>query len=282
MPFPMFPPRSAPELDSPQTTRTPLCGRHIRNKELSGAVTAHRRRRLHSWRLQRGTLAAAQTAEPMARSFRPSYGGLTQEPPLILRELRTTASLTLLGFGVGFGTGYAAGRVRPLRRLGDAFDDAVRWARRQPARPQRGRRIQHGAAWVLIWTEVMLVAVFVPRDTIRNVRRIRASHAYSRQMPPEVTEAAIAAVTAHRPHDADRFTSLRVHVFPAGGHDLSNVLLLGADMPRTYLGLGNHKSSGLGEGVDPAALTASTERLEEVLTALRPPAGVLTIPLKHG
>ncbi|MFF1714355.1 hypothetical protein [Streptomyces sp. NPDC058268] len=195
-----------------------------------------------------------------------------------------TTSLTLLALALAlvFGTGYAAGRVRPLRRLGDAFDDAVRWARRLPARSRPGHRIQHGTAWVLIWTEVVLVAVFAPKDTIRNVRRIRAYHAYSRALPPEVTEAAIAAVAAHRPDDADRFTILRLHVFPARGHDLSNVLLLGDDMPRTYLGLGNHRSSGLGEGVDHAALTASTQRLEEALTALRPPAGVLTIPLKHG
>lgn len=192
------------------------------------------------------------------------------------------ASLSLLGAGLVFGVGYAAGLTRPLRRLDETFDDAVRWAKRQLDRPQTDRRVQHWTASVIICTDVLLWVLVAPVKTLTTVRKIRARRAYSRQLPPEVTAAALAAVAAHRPRDAEQFSTLAVQVFRGGVHDLTNVVLLADDAPRTYLGLGNPKSSGLGDQVDPAALTRTTEALNTALTALRPPVGILIIPLKRG
>ncbi|MEV8336487.1 hypothetical protein [Streptomyces niveus] len=190
-------------------------------------------------------------------------------------------STVLVCAGAAFGVGYAAGIVRPLGRLGRSFDDSVARAARQPAEPQPGRRVQHATAVTLTWADILLTVALSPREALKELRAARARAEYSRLLPPEVITAAVAAVLAHRPTDAETFDRMHITVYPSGSFALSNVVLLGANGPRIYLGLGNHRSSCLGEGAEPASLTSTTKDLAEALTRLRPPTGTLVIPLKR-
>ncbi|MEV8544580.1 hypothetical protein [Streptomyces sp. NPDC051572] len=167
------------------------------------------------------------------------------------------------------GLAYWAGRVRPGRRLGAVIARAQAWARRSES--SFGRLV----LW-LMWTAG---ACCSPIAFSRFYRDVKRRTAYSRSLPETVTAAAAAVVAAHRPHDYGKFRVLRVAVFPSGAHDLTNVALVSAASGRIYLGLGNPRSSGLGEGADTGDMARTTEALDRVLRALRPPIGVLLIPL---
>ncbi|MFJ9378981.1 hypothetical protein [Streptomyces sp. NPDC101455] len=167
------------------------------------------------------------------------------------------------------GLAYWAGRVRPGHRLGAVIARAQAWARRSES--SFGRLV----LW-LMWTAGACCSPIVFARFYRDVKR---RNAYSHSLPETVTAAAAAVVAAHRPHDYGEFRVLRVAVFPSGAHDLTNVALVGVAGGRLYLGLGNSRSSGLGEDADAGELVRTTEALDRVLRALRPPSGVLHIPL---
>lgn len=189
----------------------------------------------------------------------------------------------LLCTGVGSSVaGYAAGRLRPLHQLDRGLDTADRWAQRQLAWPRpNGRRGSIWLAHVTIWAIFLMQVCVAPRVMLQQVRKAHAIRAYSQALPEAVKQAAVEAVAAHRSRDADRFHALVVPVYSSGRHDLSNVALISREVHRVYLGLGNPSSTGLAAPLDPAMLSSTTCALDEALTALRPPAGSLLIPLTH-
>lgn len=177
---------------------------------------------------------------------------------------------------------YTAGHIRLLERLCDAFDEMRRWAARQVGRPRARSRGKRCCAWGVLLFGVFLMLFVAPIATFRDLRQIVAGQLYLRNLPREVTDAAVAVVDAHRTEDAERFTHLSLRVFPGGSCDLTNVGLLSFDEQPVYLGLGSICSTGLGRNVDLVALERTTHDLKAALVALQPPHGRLDIPLRRG